>query len=62
MEVGNRKICYDCEYYYITWDKKFPKGCKGFGFKSVRMPCDEVKDSSGEVCKMHRPKQKKEQK
>lgn len=53
----NSKICLKCMNYYITWDKNFPKGCKGFGFKSRRMPCDEVRDSSGEECKMFKVKE-----
>lgn len=54
----NKKLCFGCEYYYITWDQKFPKGCKGFGFKTRRIPCDDVLESSGEQCKMYIPKQK----
>lgn len=60
MEENNIKNCVGCIYYYITWDKKYPRGCKGFGFKSVRMPCEIVKESSGEMCKMYMPKPKKE--
>jgi len=58
--MKDAKLCLNCIHYYITWDKKFPKGCKGFGFKSAKMPCDVVVESSGAVCKMHVPKEKKQ--
>ena len=59
MKNDNLKICIGCTHYYITWDKNFPKGCKGFGFKSRNMPCIVVKESSGETCKMYVPKESK---
>lgn len=59
MNNANAKICIGCAHYYITWDKDHPKGCKGFGFKSVKMPCDVVKESSGENCKLYSSKEKK---
>lgn len=42
--------CIGCIYYYITWDANHPKGCKYFGFKTNKMPCMVVKESSGEHC------------
>lgn len=60
MKDKKIKICLDCIYYYVTWDKKFPKGCKGFGFKSSKIPCDVVKESSGESCLLYAPKEKEE--
>lgn len=58
MSDSDKKICINCKHYYITWDKNHPKGCKGFGFKSPKMPCDVVRESSGEGCKMFEPKEK----
>lgn len=57
--MENKKItnCLGCIYYYVTWDAKFPKGCKHFGFKTNKMPCLVVKESSGEFCKFYTPKQ-----
>ncbi|MGI6085809.1 MAG: uracil-DNA glycosylase [Acetivibrionales bacterium] len=43
--------CNKCQYYYITWDKNYPKGCRYFGFKGKTMPSQMVKEASGEVCK-----------
>ena len=47
------KSCIGCKYYYVTWDVKAPKGCKYFGFKSSKMPCQLVKESSGDFCSMY---------
>lgn len=52
------KKCLSCEYYYITWDKRFPYGCKAFGFKSVSLPEVEVLRASGEECKLFKKRQK----
>lgn len=48
--------CIGCKFYYVTWDKRAPKGCKYFGFKSVKMPCQVVKESSGEYCTLYEKK------
>ena len=42
--------CRNCRHYYITWDKKFPHGCKAAGFKSGRVPAAEVLAVSGKAC------------
>lgn len=42
--------CIKCQYYYITWDKTFPYGCKAMGFKSYKTPAAVVKESSGQEC------------
>jgi hypothetical protein len=49
--MANEKInCCKCNYYYITWDPAFPKGCKLYGFKSLNLPSILVKQSSGLPC------------
>lgn len=46
-----RKVsCMKCKFFYITWDKLFPYGCKAMRFKSKNMPCVEVSQISGEEC------------
>lgn len=50
--------CIKCLYYYITWDKVFPYGCKAMGFKSPRIPAAVVKESSGQECLAFVEKQK----
>ena len=47
------KKCKGCKFYYITWDKKFPYGCKSLGFKSKKNPSDEVLSSSGMECQFY---------
>jgi len=42
--------CGKCEFYYVTHDKTRPWGCKKFNFKSVRLPSQEVKQSTGMDC------------
>lgn len=42
--------CKKCKYYYITWDPKFPYGCKAFGMKTKQLPSTEVYASSGTEC------------
>ncbi|MDD4527368.1 MAG: uracil-DNA glycosylase [Candidatus Margulisbacteria bacterium] len=44
------KKCKRCKFFYITWDSKFPYGCKALGFKSKKYPCDEVRQSSSMEC------------
>lgn len=42
--------CHKCSYYYVTWDKAFPHGCRGMGFKSRQLPSTSVKESSDQEC------------
>jgi hypothetical protein len=50
--------CRKCHHYYITWDKKFPYGCRAVGFKSGRMPAAEVLVASGKTCLSFRAKKR----
>ena len=52
-------LCTCCSYYYVTWDKRFPYGCKAMGFKSERYPCRVVQATSGMECQMFEQKKKK---
>lgn len=42
--------CLNCAHYYITWDKKFPFGCKAMGFKSKAAPHRLTREISGISC------------
>ncbi len=42
--------CRKCRYFYITWNPKFPYGCKSFGMKTKQIPSKEVYISSGKEC------------
>jgi len=50
LELDPRPSCNDCRHYYITWDPKFPFGCKAMKFKSAREPQLDVVESSGQEC------------
>lgn len=52
-------LCTRCSHYYVTWDKRFPYGCKAMGFKSERYPCRVVQETSGTECQMFEQKKKK---
>ena len=62
MESDNiRNInCFQCVYFHITWDPKFPKACKFFGFKSANMPSATVFQSTGDDCAAFVKKEAKE--
>lgn len=53
--------CHKCKYYYITWDKKFPYGCRKMGFKSKTLPSIAVYQNSGFECQLFQPKKLKKQ-
>jgi hypothetical protein len=42
--------CFFCEHFYITYEPKFPYGCRAMGFKSARMPAVDVFNASGMDC------------
>ena len=44
--------CAECVHYFITWDTKFPYGCRAMGFKSKNNPHRDVLESSGKPCLM----------
>lgn len=56
QKLPKRINCINCIYFYITWDKNNPRGCKYFGFKSKLLPSVMVYKSSGEDCKMFKSK------
>jgi hypothetical protein len=51
--------CRKCEHFFITWETGKPYGCKGFGFKSGRIPSIEVLESSGRECLKFTPVKQK---
>ncbi len=52
----SRIDCYKCKYYYVTWEKNFPHGCKAMGFKSKQFPAISVYVSSNQDCLLYRNK------
>lgn len=51
-----RPDCLRCRSFYVTYDPVRPYGCRAFGFKSLRLPRDEVRLSSGNECHLHERK------
>jgi len=50
MKREGKIDCFKCRHFYITWDRQFPYGCRGLGFKSKNLPSDSVFKSSGLEC------------
>ncbi|KAB2952312.1 uracil-DNA glycosylase [Heliorestis acidaminivorans] len=50
--------CLRCEHFYITWEPKFPRGCKLLNFKTRSMPSLVVFQSCGHPCDGFREKKK----
>jgi hypothetical protein len=48
--------CFNCTHFYITWDKNFPKGCRAFNIKSMRLPSIDVAMADGRDCHCYTPK------
>jgi len=59
MTTQKKINCLNCSFYYITWDKDFPYGCKAMGFKSKKPPMAAVYKNSGQQCLSFVPKEKK---
>ena len=55
--------CHRCRHYFITWDERFPHGCRRMGFKSRRSPGDEVRyATSGQNCRLFDEKDARKEK
>lgn len=52
MQDNNKNIvdCFQYINFFVTWEPKFPRGCKLFGFKSARLPSVKVYESTGVAC------------
>jgi len=51
--------CLNCIYFFVTWDSRFPRGCRIFGIKSFKLPSSEVFISTGKHCPAFREGQRK---
>lgn len=50
-EDGNMQVnCLKCRYFFITWDKNFPRGCRLFNFKGKALPSVAVYEATGAPC------------
>jgi len=50
--------CLKCRHFYVTWDKRFPRGCSAFGVKTQGMPSAAVFRSTGRHCPAFSPSPK----
>ena len=50
MKNRVRIDCYKCKHYYVTWDKRFPHGCRAMKFKGKALPSVTVFSSSNMPC------------
>ncbi len=50
--MKNKKlvVCKGCQYFYVTYKKERPWGCKKFGFISKYLPAREVFSTTGIEC------------
>lgn len=44
------QTCFGCRFFGITHDVRQPYSCASFGFRSRRLPWQEVLSSSGQPC------------
>jgi hypothetical protein len=48
--------CRRCKHYRISWDPNAPHGCDAMGFKSQKLPCVVVFETSGIECQLFEAK------
>ncbi|KGX86501.1 hypothetical protein [Pontibacillus litoralis] len=42
--------CFHCKYFYTTWERNYPRGCKAYGFKTKELPSVYVLKVTGSTC------------
>ena len=47
---ANKPDCFKCIYFTLTWEKKTPRSCKLYGFKTASMPSVVFRDTTGHEC------------
>lgn len=52
----DKRDCFKCQHFFVTWDANSPRGCKAFGFKTRKLPSLEVLKASGQACLKFVPK------
>ena len=57
LNAARKRVhCHQCRYYFVTWDRNAPHGCRKLGFKSQPLPNEIVYKSSGLECLQFAPK------
>lgn len=46
--------CLDCEHFYVSWDSRFPRGCRQYGIVSRELPSHVVLSATGQRCAAYR--------
>ena len=59
MTKKDKINCFHCVHFFVTWDEKFPRGCRAMDFKSRKMPSIAVFEASGMPCVRFRAKKGK---
>ncbi|MCD5324004.1 MULTISPECIES: uracil-DNA glycosylase [Pontibacillus] len=54
--MGNKANCFQCKYFYTTWNPAFPRGCKAYGFKTKEIPSVLVEKTTGSPCEAFQKK------
>lgn len=49
---GDIPTCRGCRHFFITYDPRYPLGCRAMGFKGRRNPHIEVQSASGAPCRL----------
>ncbi len=48
--------CRGCKHYHVSWDPRAPHACYAMDFKSQKLPCLVVYETSGIECQLFEPK------
>ena len=47
----DRKVnCFQCRHFTVTWNSKFPRACKFYGFKTAEFPSATILRTTGSAC------------
>jgi hypothetical protein len=50
--------CVNCKNFFVTWENKFPYGCRAYEIKSKSAPNLQVLENTGLSCLLFELKQK----
>ena len=53
---GKHADCNSCAHFFITWNKKFPFGCRAMGFMTSNSPSKDVFEVEGRDCLAYKNK------
>ena len=57
LVVSDKQIdCNSCAHFFITWNKRFPFGCRAMGFMSANSPNKDVFEVEGRNCLAYKEK------